>query len=263
MINLIIGRTGSGKDYLTNLLEKNGLKILKSYTTRPRRTENEDSHIFITPEEAATYTDKIATTVINGYEYFATAKQVEDCDVYVIDPNGLYELSKNIPDTALNIIYVKADPMTRRINAVKRVADKDKIKEEEVFDARDKSENQQFSEFEDILTAYNEDLSVLDPNVISVTEYTNDYDPERAEEYARFIVSNTKYYKKLTNIIKDGMRLNLFTMSDEHPNRVLMRTGGEQTYLPPDILTAYIDQDNSFHDFMMMYILNSDKFPEN
>ncbi len=33
---LIAGRTGSGKDYLARLLEQRGLRVLKSYATRPR-----------------------------------------------------------------------------------------------------------------------------------------------------------------------------------------------------------------------------------
>jgi hypothetical protein len=70
---LIIGRSGSGKDFLARELAKNGLSQVKSYTTRPPRYEGEDTHIFISAEEASRTEGKIATTVINGYEYFATA----------------------------------------------------------------------------------------------------------------------------------------------------------------------------------------------
>ena len=84
---LIIGRSGSGKSTLANYLtEKYGLKQLESYATRPMRVKNEKGHRFITPEEAKNFTDRVAETVINGYEYFATRQQVDECDVYVIDP---------------------------------------------------------------------------------------------------------------------------------------------------------------------------------
>ena len=37
-------------------------------------------------------TDRVTETVINGYQYFATREQFDECDVYVIDPNGLSDL---------------------------------------------------------------------------------------------------------------------------------------------------------------------------
>ncbi len=39
MIYLIIGRTGSGKNALATELETRGLRLLRTYTTRPPRDE--------------------------------------------------------------------------------------------------------------------------------------------------------------------------------------------------------------------------------
>ena len=44
---LIMGRTGSGKDYLAKQLAKQGLSILPSYSTREPRHPGENTHIFI------------------------------------------------------------------------------------------------------------------------------------------------------------------------------------------------------------------------
>ena len=51
-IFLVMGESGSGKDTITKeLSNKYGLKVLKSYTTRPKRYDDEDTHIFISEEE--------------------------------------------------------------------------------------------------------------------------------------------------------------------------------------------------------------------
>lgn len=171
---LIIGRTGSGKDYLARELAKSGLKQVLSYTTRPPRTPDENTHIFISPEETGNYNDKIATTVINGYEYFATKQQMTDNDVYIIDPNGTYELLENCPDVPFIICYLRADNDQRRDRAVGRGADKQK--EAEVFDKRDASEDPQFSAFEKMLSSDEEYQAFLEkyPNTV-VLNKRNDY----------------------------------------------------------------------------------------
>ena len=49
---LIVGQSGSGKTTIVNTLEeKYGLKSIQSYTTRPKRSENETGHTFISDEE--------------------------------------------------------------------------------------------------------------------------------------------------------------------------------------------------------------------
>lgn len=149
MLICIIGRTGSGKDYLAKKLEEKGLKQIKSYTTRPKRNENEDTHTFITKEEANEITDKIAVTEINGYEYFATYSQVKDNDIYIIDPNGLKVLSENLKDEKMMVVYVKADDNERKSRAINRADNKEK--ELEIFNKRNESENEQFTEFENLL----------------------------------------------------------------------------------------------------------------
>ena len=151
---LIAGRSGSGKDAYANELENLGLKGVKSYTTRPKRYETEDSHIFVTKEEAAGITDKVATTKINGYRYFATRKQLENADFYIIDPKGIRELEKNCPDVDFTIIYIYASRPVRLERAINRGGDK-KV-EEKVFYERDASENFDFSAFEALLFTYNE-----------------------------------------------------------------------------------------------------------
>ena len=81
---LICGRSGSGKDTFAKLLKSFGLKDVCSYTTRPRRDGEGDTHTFITEKEVKNYPNKIAVTEINGYTYFATKEQLEEADYYII-----------------------------------------------------------------------------------------------------------------------------------------------------------------------------------
>lgn len=146
MMFLIMGRTGSGKDTLANILAEKGWTGVKSYTTRPKRHEDEDTHIFITAEEATTYTDKVATTTINGYEYFATASQVENASYYIIDPRGADELVENLPNTLFGLVYLICDKETRRSRALARAGNA--LDADVIFEQRDADESAQFDVME-------------------------------------------------------------------------------------------------------------------
>lgn len=142
MVTLIVGRTASGKSTLAKMLENMGAKILKSYTTREKRNASDTDHIFITKEEAKTFSHKVATTVINGNEYFATLEQFEDSDFYIIDPCGIETFLETMPDTKFEVIYVDAKKKLRKERFMERGAT------EEDFLARDNAENEQFTNFE-------------------------------------------------------------------------------------------------------------------
>lgn len=142
MVTLIVGRTASGKSTLAKNLEDLGAKILKSYTTREQRNESDTDHIFITKEEAKTFKNKVARTVINGNEYFATLEQLEDSDFYIIDPCGIETFLETMPDTKFEVIYVNTKKSIRK----KRFMERGAIEED--FLARDNAENEQFTDFE-------------------------------------------------------------------------------------------------------------------
>lgn len=96
---LLVGESGSGKTTLANYLrDEYGLKILESYTSRPKRTPDETGHIFISSEEAEymmIHEKIVADTRFDGNLYFATQDQVDDADVYIVDPRGLAALLRN------------------------------------------------------------------------------------------------------------------------------------------------------------------------
>lgn len=146
----IIGRSASGKSSITKEVAKRlGLKILKSYTTRPMRpgeTPETSDHIFITSEQVAQY-NHVAYTKINDYEYFATQEQLDECDLYIIDPKGFYELYSNVSkDTRLIPVYITLPQRIARSRALQRGDDIS------VWDERYSNENDQFTAFEDRLS---------------------------------------------------------------------------------------------------------------
>lgn len=173
---LILGRTATGKDTLAKILhDKYNWTFVNSITTRPKRTENEDTHIFMTEDEANKIPEesRVASTIINGYQYFATKEQLEISDGYIIDPNGLYALLNNLPDEQFVLIYMKAkDKTQQRFHALARNGE-DAKNELSTFNKRYESENYQFVEFEIALSTnkiYSND------NIVLVCEYLNTYD---------------------------------------------------------------------------------------
>lgn len=142
-IFLLVGESSCGKDSLANKLEQDGYKVLKSYATRPRRDNEGDTHIFITPEEVSQYKDNIvAYTKIGKYEYFSTSDQLYDNDIYIIDPNGVEYLKSKMCDINIVAIYINVDKSIRLYRALTLRKDNLKAVEE-----RFNSEKKMFDEF--------------------------------------------------------------------------------------------------------------------
>lgn len=174
---LIAGRTGRGKDYLKGLLEeKHDWTFVLSATTREPRYDGEDTHVFLTHEQADAIpaSEKAAVTLIdNGGErpdeYFATRKQVSEADGYIIDPKGISMLLKNMPDEQFRIVYVQADEKQARRKAIERAGDNQDAGR--IFDARTADENGQFLKFERKIACH----EGLPPNCKGVIVVNNDY----------------------------------------------------------------------------------------
>lgn len=149
-ITLIIGRSGTGKSTIEKkLCDTYNVKTIKSYTTRPPRSLDDDTHIFIKDEEYDNFEPKIATTTINGVRYFATLDQFNESKIYVIDPKGLYELIENMPDKQFNILYLNINKTQHQAQLKNRRKNSDETIESQ--NKRLESENKQFTEFEEKL----------------------------------------------------------------------------------------------------------------
>ena len=115
-IYCIIGNSGSGKTTVCDILEKDyGYKQIPSYTTRPKRNENEIGHTFVSDEEFDNLENKVAYADYRGTKYCVTQEQIdnEDYSLYVVDVSGLNSLRKNYKGNRNIVsIYIYADAVT-------------------------------------------------------------------------------------------------------------------------------------------------------
>lgn len=130
-IVLIVGESGSGKSTICDELNKRyGLKQVKSYTTRPRRSEDEDGHTFISEEEFNKLENICAYTYFDNHRYCATKEQVDNADLYIIDPYGIgYFMEKYNGRKIPMVVYIHADKRIRRKRMKKRGDTTYKIKQ--------------------------------------------------------------------------------------------------------------------------------------
>lgn len=143
---LIVGKTASGKDSLANkLCERTGLKAITSYTTRPRRENEGETHIFTTEEEyeQMRLEGRVAAyTQISGYHYWTTTDQLYENDIYVIDYLGIKTLRElNLPNIRFITVFVNTPDEVREERALNKRKD-DKF----VFRKRSLDEAAQFRE---------------------------------------------------------------------------------------------------------------------
>jgi guanylate kinase len=120
---LIMGESGSGKTEVTKELHRRGYNVLQSYTTRNPREENEFGHLFCTVEEYESFKEEdeiVAYSYFNNHHYFSTRQQMYDCDVYVVDPDGIQDLRDNIDDIDFITIYLNVPKETRYMRMLVR-----------------------------------------------------------------------------------------------------------------------------------------------
>lgn len=260
MMTLIIGRTASGKDYLAHMLECHfNMKGVLSRTTRPKRSEDDDSHLFVTREEADAEDHKVAQTIINNNIYYTTPDDLKDKDFYIIDPNGAYDLTKNMPDTMFHIIYVSAARSERKNHFMSR-----SDASEADFERRDTSEKTQFDTFEDRL-AKNDSLDDFDfpVNVRSISVFENDYDNHSALVEASSIATSMEFARRMTNIVTEAESMG---MSIRDKNGNIIATSGKtnaESHVTLEIFASILcnmHDPKPFREFMMNYIIQSERF---
>ena len=165
-IFLIVGCSGSGKTTITEQLEtKYGLKSIQSYTTRKPRYNGETGHTFISNEEFDKLTDMVAYTEFAGNRYCPTAEQVENSDLYVIDPHGVKFFMKSYTGKKTpKIIYINSDLNVRYERMVKRAEENG----------------------DDFITAVDKALGRIKTDVVEFYDYTHN------NAHIDFVVRNNK-----------------------------------------------------------------------
>lgn len=146
VVILIVGKTGSGKSSLIKrLCERTGLKMLQSYTTRPKRSEADTDHLFVSTEDylRAKESGEIAIDgEIAGNYYYSTIEQLYTSDLYTINPEALDRLlAMNLPNIRFVVVYISCPDKIREERVLARGDDKHKYR------VRDFSERSQFRKF--------------------------------------------------------------------------------------------------------------------
>ena len=140
----VLGRTSCGKDTLVGkLCERTGLTAITSYTTRPRRENEGDTHIFSTREmyeQMQTEGNIAAHTEIAGNYYWTTIDQLYEHSVYIIDYKGVETLRQlNLPNLRLVTVFINTPDDVRKNRALNKRGD-DRL----TFMKRDMAERDQF-----------------------------------------------------------------------------------------------------------------------
>lgn len=162
----VMAESAAGKDRLVNeLCNRNNLTQLISYTTRVRRANEDDTHIFVDEETYQQMKDDnniAAYTYINGNHYWSTINQLYESDFYVIDPRGIESLKAlNLPNLHLVTVYVNVPEDVRKERAKLRGDDMN------VYRNRCLSEREQFRDMKK-----NMNVDYVVPNVDFAKSYS-------------------------------------------------------------------------------------------
>lgn len=119
---LFCGPSGSGKTTVAEELEnKYGYKTVQSYTTRPRRYDEETGHIFILDTEFDKLENIIAYTKYDDHKYCTTKDQLDLATSYVVDIPGIETLLQNYnPERPIIIFYFDATVKIRIARMIDR-----------------------------------------------------------------------------------------------------------------------------------------------
>lgn len=120
MLYLIVAKSASGKDYITDKICKdfNKEKTI-SRTTRQPRYKGENTHKFITFEQSEkefNREDVVAKTVFADNRYYTLKEDIKD--FYIVDVNGIKSF-KNY-DGDKTVIYLKIPSYKRIYRIIKR-----------------------------------------------------------------------------------------------------------------------------------------------
>ena len=162
----VMAESAAGKDRLVNeLCNRNNLTQLISYTTRVKRTNEGDTHIFVDEETYQQMKDDnniAAYTYINGNHYWSTINQLYESDFYVIDPRGIESLKAlNFPNLHLVTVYINVPEDVRKERAKLRGDDMN------VYRNRCLSEREQFRDMKK-----NMNIDYVVPNVDFAKSYS-------------------------------------------------------------------------------------------
>lgn len=167
---IVVGKGGSGKDYMRRSLENCGFKYCVSHTTRPMREGEIDGkdYFFIDLEDLGKHENFSNVfyewTTFNDWFYGTSLSEFNSSNLFIMTPSGISRLKKEHRDESL-IVYLDIEEGIRRKRLESR-ADSDKT------ERRIKADNEDFRDFKDF------DVIISNPNfsVKEISEILKIYD---------------------------------------------------------------------------------------
>ena len=211
---LIIGRTASGKDVLREALEHEGLSFARSYTDRPRREGEGDTHRFVSASEMdRLMPDLVLTTAVGEYRYGIERADFDIADGLVVDPGAIDEVAELASDDVIVLAYMSpVDGARQRVAALARDGD------ESTLEARLEAEDERFAAFERRL----DEKSVPSATIRIV----NDYEPATVEGAVQEVLANRRMLRRLARVVGTLRDHGVFVSSpDGFHISVVMRSG--------------------------------------
>lgn len=130
---IIVGKSGSGKDYFMNRLDEKGYKKCLKWTTRPIR-KNESQNITYHFTDNETFENKIESNNILIYQRFVidtnenkpiwyygiTNELFEECDFVMLTPHEINLLFDNYDRNNVFVVYLDIDKEVRKKRVMNR-----------------------------------------------------------------------------------------------------------------------------------------------
>lgn len=206
---LLLGRTGSGREFFQKLLEKEGLIVAKSYTTREQRDENDTMHHFIDTLQLNNY-NRLFETTHGDVTYFYTKDEIDKADVIPIDPENVKTICDAYPDTAFRLIRISAFNDDRIKHAVANA--EDKLLAEADFLAACEEEDAAFHEIETQMSSTSLNVN----NILLGHVIENDFtDKSDIVEWPAKIVKSKRVFEKMLQIIDELRKADVLIYNEE------------------------------------------------
>jgi guanylate kinase len=162
---IIVGKGGSGKDYMRKILELRGFKYCVSHTTRPPREGeiNGKDYYFITEDEAnRDFIEKglfYEYVSFNDWIYGTSIDEFISSDLFIMTPSGLSSMEKLDREESF-VVYLDIDEKTRRERLSSR-------NDADVLERRLGADREDFLKFSDF------DARITDPFFTDLGEWGN------------------------------------------------------------------------------------------
>ncbi len=143
---ILVGKAGSGKDYLRSLLEECGFKFCVAHTSRPIRNgevNGKDYH-FVSLEDAKKMAESdlfYEWNIFNEWIYGTSKEEFYKSQLFIMTPSGIKKLKPEDREESI-IAYIDIDETNRRERLLRR-RDADSVNRRIASDEID------FSDFDD------------------------------------------------------------------------------------------------------------------